>query len=194
VPREKRKLPKTLTRDEVQELLAAPNLNAPTGLRNRCMLELMYRAGLRVGEVVTIQPRDVDLDGGTVKIHDGKGGDGTSYFAVEPVRPHLEEWLRVRRRIGVGRAAPLFVTLQGGPVLVRYVQQMVARMKKRAGITALCTPHVLRHTFATELLEEGWNIREVQDALRHADVSTTEIYTHVVNTTLRDKMQRRRRS
>lgn len=188
----KRRLPKTLTRDEVQQLLDAPNLRAPTGLRNRCMLELMYRAGLRVGEVCTLRPRDVDLAGGMIRIEDGKGGDGTAYFHAETVRALLEEWKRERRRIGAPAAAPLFVTLAGGPVSVRYVEQMVARSKKRAGITSVCTPHVLRHTFATELLDEGFSIREVQDALRHRDVSTTMVYTHVLDSQLRDKIQRRR--
>ena len=191
--RKKRRLPKTLTRDEAKALLEAPNLRAPTGLRNRCMLELMYRAGLRVGEVGALEPRDVDVAGGTIRVVDGKGGDGTAYFAADLVRPHLEEWLRERRRRKIGAGAQLFTTLKGGPVSVRYVEQMVARMKRRAGITSVCTPHVLRHTFATELLDEGFNIREVQDALRHADISTTEVYTHVLNTQLRDRIQRRGR-
>lgn len=190
--RRKRRLPKTLTREEVRRLLDAPNLRAPTGLRNRCMLELMYRAGLRVGEVCALTPRDVDLAGGTIRVLDGKGGDGTAYFAVDEVRPLLEAWLRERRRRKIGASAPLFCTLKGSPVGVRYVQKMVGRMKLRASITATCTPHVLRHTFATELLDEGFTIREVQDAIRHADVSTTMIYTHVLNTQLRDRIQRRR--
>jgi len=192
--REKRRLPKTLTRDEAGRLLASPNLRAPTGLRNRCVLELMYRAGLRVGEVVALEARDVDVAGGTIRVLDGKGGDGTAYFDVELVRPFLEEWKRVRRGLGVPAGGKLFCTYTGGPISTRYVQQMVKRMAQRATITARCTPHVLRHTFATELLDEGFTIREVQEALRHADVSTTMIYTHVLDSQLRDKIQRRRRA
>lgn len=193
-PRRKRRLPKVVTRDEAARLLAGPNLRAPTGLRNRCVLELMYRAGLRVGEVVKLQARDVDA-GGSVRIEDGKGGDGTAYFDPDSVMPLIEEWKRTRRLLGIPSSAPLFCTLKGGPMSVRYVEQMVARMKKRAGIPAstVCTPHVLRHSFATELLDEGFTIREVQDALRHADLSSTQVYTHVLDTNLRRKITRRRR-
>lgn len=152
----------------------------------------MYRAGLRVGEVTKLQVRDVDAKG-TVRIFDGKGGDGTAYFDPESVWPVIDEWKRERRRLGVSAAAPLFCTLAGGPVSVRYIEQMVARMKKRAGITSICTPHVLRHSFATELLDEGFHIREVQEAVRHADLSTTMIYTHVLDSNLRRKIQKRKR-
>lgn len=154
----------------------------------------MYRAGLRVGEVVKLEPRDVDARG-SIRIVDGKGGDGTAYFDSESVMPLIDEWKRERKRLGVPSSAPLFCTLHGGPVSVRYVEQMVARMKKRAGIPpgTTCTPHVLRHTFATELLDEGFTIREVQDALRHADLSSTQVYTHVLDTNLRRKITRRKR-
>lgn len=187
----KRKLPKILTRDEVRALLDAPNLRYPTGLRNRCILEIMYRAGLRVGEVCALKPRDVDLRRGVARVHDGKGGDGTAYFDAETLRVLIEQWKTIRRTLP--KSEHLFCTLDGGPVSVRYVQQMVKRMAKRAGITAVCTPHILRHTFATELLEEGFSLREVQDAVRHADVSTTQIYTHVLDEQLRTKIQSRRR-
>ena len=187
----KRKLPKILTRDEMRALLDAPNLRYPTGLRNRCMLEIMYRAGLRVGEVCALKPRDVDLQRGIVRIHDGKGGDGTAYFDAETLRILIDQWKAIRRALP--KSEYLFCTLAGGQVSVRYMQQMVKRMAKRAGVTAQCTPHVLRHTFATELLEEGFSLREVQDAVRHADVSTTQIYTHVLDEQLRSKIQQRRR-
>lgn len=191
--RRKRTLPKTITRDEARRLLDAPSLDYPTGLRNRCMLELMYRSGLRVGEVCALAPRDVDVAGGTIHVFDGKGGDGTAYFDVDTVRPLLERWIATRRGLRPGAGAPLFCTLNGDTVGTRYIQRMVKRMAARAGITSLVTPHVLRHTFATELLDEGFNIREVQTAVRHADVSTTMIYTHVLDTHLRDRIQRRKR-
>lgn len=189
--RRKRRLPKTISRDEAAALLAAPNTRAPTGLRNRCILELMYRAGLRVGEALALAPRDVDLSSGTIRVLDGKGGDGTGYFD-DSVRPWLDQWLRVRRD-HARRDSPLFCTLAGDPVSVRYIEAMVKRMAKRAGVTSTVTPHVLRHTFATELLDEGANIRQVQEALRHSDVSTTMIYTHVLDTQLRSLIRRRKR-
>lgn len=193
-PRRKRRLPKTISRVEAEALLAAPNLRAPTGLRNRVMLELMYRAGLRVGEVCALRPRDVDAARGTVRIEDGKGGDGTAYFDTASVSPLLEEWKRERRRLGVGGDAPLFCTLQGGEVKTSYMRAMVKRMCKRAELDGRkVSPHVLRHSFATELLDEGFHIREVQEAVRHADLSTTMVYTHVLDSNLRAKVQRRKR-
>ena len=189
--RAKRALPRTLNRDEIARLLDAPNVRAPTGLRNRCMLELMYRAGLRVGELVALTPRDVDLANGVARVWAGKSGDRTAYFDPAPARPLLDEWKRVRRRLPTSDR--LFCTLDGGPVSVRYVEQMFQRMRRRARINVRCTPHSLRHTFATELLEEGFTIREVQEALGHADVSTTMVYTEVLDSNLRAKIQRRRR-
>lgn len=197
--RKKRRLPKTISRDEAGRLLAAANVRCPTGLRNRVMLELMYRAGLRVGETCALAVRDVDLAGGTIRVLDGKGGDGTAYFDPLRVGPFLELWLVERRRIvdGLERMQrlgelPLFVTLKGTPVLVRYVQQMVKRLARRAGIPpGAVTPHVLRHTFATELLDEDFDIRQIQEALRHRDLSSTEIYTHVLQPQLRDRIGRR---
>lgn len=191
--RKKRVLPKILTPSEINALMAAPNLRAPTGLRNRCMFEVMYRAGLRVGEVVSLRPRDIDTKQGTIRIFDGKGGDGTAYFDLAVTGELLERWKDTRRRLPASKDDPFFCTLKGGPVSTRYVQQMTRRMARRAGITAICTPHVLRHTFATNLLEEGFSIREVQEALRHANISTTERYTHVVDVQLREKIQRRTR-
>ena len=172
----------------MRRLLAAPNVRYPTGLRNRCMLELMYRAGLRVGEVCALKPRDVEIDAGIVRIWNGKTGDGTAYFDSDGLRILLGQWKATRRALPKGDF--LFCTLEGGQVSTRYMQQMFQRMRKRAAIKTPCTPHSLRHTFATELLGEGFNIREVQEALRHADISTTQIYTHVINSDLRTKIQR----
>jgi site-specific recombinase XerD len=189
----KRKLPTVLTRAEVDALMAAPNLRCPTGLRNRCMLEVMYRAGLRVGEVCSLKPRDIEItdDGGIVRIWGGKGGDGTAYFDSEALRILLEQWKATRRALP--KSEYLFCTLKGGQVGVRYVEQMFQRMRRRAKIETRATPHTLRHTFATELLGEGFNIREVQEALRHADISTTQLYTHIIDSNLRAKIQRRKR-
>lgn len=175
----------------MRALLAAPNVHCPTGLRNRCMLELMYRSGLRVGECCKLTIRDVDVTAGTVRVIDGKGGDGTAYFDSEGLKLLLERWKRERRRLP--KSELLFCTLQGGPVSVRYMQQMFQRILKRAGVKSRATPHSLRHTFATELLDEGFHIREVQEAVRHADLSTTELYTHVLDVNLQRKIQGRRR-
>lgn len=180
-----------LAEAEVKRLLDAPNLNAATGLRDRCMLELMYRAGLRVGEVCALTARDVDVAAGTIRVRDAKTGDGTAYFDSETVRLLLERWKQVRR--GLPKSEWLFCTLAGGRVSVRQVEQMIKRRAARAGLKMRVHPHMLRHTFATELLREGFNIREVQEAMRHRDIASTMLYTHVLDEGLRQKIQRRRR-
>lgn len=181
-----------LTADEALELLRQPRLDSRKGLLDRCMMELMYRAGLRVGEVVNLRMRDVNLETGAIAIFDGKGGDGTAYFDADSVSPLLRRWLD-EERYGAAPNACLFVKKNEGCVSVRYIQRCVAKYREMAGITSKCTPHTLRHTYATELLRDGFNLREVQVALRHAQVSTTEIYAHVVDAELQAKMQRRQR-
>jgi len=191
--RRKRTLPKTLTRGEADRLLAMPNLRTPTGLRDRVMLELMYRAGLRVGEVLALRPRDVDHGAGVVRVPiEGKTGERTAYFDAASVGSLVDAWKRERRHYAQPDS-PLFCTLAGAPVGARHVQRMIKRRAAKAEIQARVTPHVLRHTFATQLLEEGFTIREVQEALGHSDVSTTMVYTHVLDLNLRAKIQRRKR-
>lgn len=191
----KRRLPQTLSREEVAAVLGAFNLDCPTGLRDRCMFELMYRAGLRVSEVCQLDPRDVDVHGGRVRIDEGKTGDGWAYFDSGSLELLLGRWRQERRRIGPAKGAPLFTTLAGGPIGPRHLQKKIKRMAKRAGVDPeKVTPHRFRHTFATELLDEGFNIRKVQAALRHADIRTTQIYTHVLDAELRDEIQRRKRA
>jgi site-specific recombinase XerD len=193
--RKKRRLPKIVSAAEARRLLVAAEDGSDVGLRNRLMLELMYRAGLRVGELITLRPRDVER-AGIIRLYDAKGGDGTAYFDVERLQPSIDAWLIVRERWirGAGDLGdfPFFVRPDGRPVTVRYVQRLVTRLKEETGIRGRCTPHVLRHTFATELLEEGFSIIEVQSALRHASVATTQIYLHIRDEALRNKIQGRR--
>lgn len=184
-----RRLAKTITKDEAQRLLARPNLDAPTGLRDRCMMELMYRAGLRVGEVCGLQLRDVDWDEGIIRFS-GKGDKERTAYLDAPTLEILKRWKGVRRKYAA-RQPHLFTTLRGGPVNRKDVWEMVVRRAERAGIERHVTPHMLRHTFATELLGEGFNIREVQELVGHADVRTTQIYTHVMDAELKRKIRSR---
>jgi integrase len=178
-------------RDEAARCSPPRTLRAPTGLRNRCILELMYRAGLRVGEVLALEPRDVDLSPGPSASSTARAATAPA-TSTTPCRPGSSSGSASAAHYA-RKGSPLFCTLKGGPVSVRYVEAMVKRMAKRAGVTSTVTPHVLRHTFATELLDEGANIRQVQEALRHADVSTTMIYTHVLDTQLRSIIRKRKR-
>lgn len=202
-----RELPKTLTRDEVDLLLARPNLAAPTGLRNRAMLELMVHAGLRVQEVTGIhlrdwRPKDHELH---IRPEVGKGGREAYLPLDDQVEHYLERWKQIRRPYAAGDPH-LFTTLRGTPVGPKYVWEMVERYARRAGVqkqhqtkcpkgcqSSHVHPHLLRHTFATELLRDGFDLREVQTLMRHADIRTTVIYTHVHDAHLAEKLRARRR-
>ena len=192
--RKKKRLPKIISAAEAQALLAAANDGSDIGLRNQLMLELMYRAGLRVSEVVSLRPRDVEADG-MIRVYDAKGGDGTAYFDPDTIGPLMERWLAIRWHWvpSYEKDARLFVKYGGQPITIRYIQRLVKKLKTQLGIAGICTPHVLRHTFATELIGEGFTLPEVQTALRHANLQTTAVYLHVRDESLRRKISRRGR-
>lgn len=187
-----RKLPKTLTAAEVSMLMARPNVGCPTGLRNRCMLALMHRCGLRVAETCGVHLRDVDWTAGEIRIRPevAKGGREAVVYLDEQTVALLERWKATRRRYA-GRSPWLFVTLRGGQVSAHYVWEMTSRYARRGGIDRPVWPHMLRHSFATELLREGYDLREVQTLMRHADIRTTVIYTHLQARELAAKVRRR---
>ena len=171
-------LPHVLDRGEAEALLRQPNTRCPTGLRNRAMLELMYRAGLRVSEVVNLRPSDVRWQSRLVEVRNGKGNKDRAVPVDEATVGWLQAWSARRPP----RGHRFFCTLHGGSLSTRYVQAAVKRYAVRAlgaERARAVSPHVLRHTYATELLDEGFTIREVQALLGHANVGTTQIYTHV---------------
>ncbi len=172
--------------------MAVPNLSAPTGLRNRAMLEVMYRQGLRVGEVCGLHLRDWRVKDRQVHLRPevAKGGR-EAYVPLNPVvEDFLTRWKAERRRYAAGEPH-LFTTLAGAPVGRRYCWQMIRRYGRRAGIERALHPHMLRHTFASELLAEGFTIAEVQQLMRHSDIRTTAIYLHVSDAALAEKIRRR---
>jgi integrase/recombinase XerD len=182
-PRPGRRLPSLLSHDEVERLLAAPDPRAPAGRRDRAMLELLYATGLRVSELVSLELNDVNLET-RVLIARGKGAKErlvpVGAPAAEAVRAYLatarEALLRGRR------SKDLFVTPRGGRMTRQGFAKIVGRWARAAGIRRAISPHKLRHSFATHLLEGGADLRAVQAMLGHADVSTTQIYTHVDRT------------
>lgn len=188
-----RKLPKTLTSAEVSALMARPNLDCPTGLRNRCLLEVMHRGGLRVSEACGVHLRDVDWKAGELRIRPevAKGGREAIVYLEASTLELLGRWKPVRRRHAAG-APFLFVTLRGGQVSRHYVWQMTSRYARKAGVDRPVWPHMLRHSYATELLREGFDLREVQTLMRHADIRTTVLYTHLVDVELAAKVRGRR--
>lgn len=187
-----RALPKTLTSAELDALMARPNLNAPTGLRNRCILALLHRCGLRASEACGLHLRDVDWKEASIRIRPevAKGGREAVVYLDPATLALLERWKGARREYAAGKPH-LFTTLLGGPVDRRYVWEMVSRYGRRAGIEKRVWPHMLRHSYATELLSEGFTIAEVQSLMRHADLRTTALYLHVHDENLAAKIRRR---
>jgi len=191
-PRPDRKLPHFLSTDEIGRLLETPPGDRPMGLRDRAILETMYSAGLRVSELVGINDGDLDLSDGLVKIR-GKGRrerlSPLGTFAVQA----LQRWLRVRtlsRRQPAGPEAPVFVSRLGSRLTTRSVARMLEKYLKIAGLDLRTTPHTLRHSFATHLLDRGADIRSVQELLGHKSLVTTQIYTHVSTASLREAYEK----
>jgi integrase/recombinase XerD len=179
-PRRWRSLPEVLTVAEVEKLLAAPTLDDSLAFRDRAMLELAYAAGLRVSEWITIGTKDVLFDQQLVRVF-GKGSKerlvpmGRKALAATAI--YLRE-LRPRLEHGEGKGA-LFLNARGKPLTRMGAWKVLRKHVERAGIGKRVTPHTLRHSFATHLLEGGADLRAVQEMLGHADISTTQIYTHV---------------
>ena len=176
--RRAKRLPKILTAEEQARLLAQFNIRWPTPHRNLCLVRLMLEAGLRVGEAVALKPEHLDMTTCRLQVREGKGAKDRVLWISDDLRDLVGEWL-ARRPESVW----LFPTRDGGQVSTRYVREMSKRMARRAGIAEVerFSPHALRHTFATDLYSETTNIRLVQKALGHSDISTTMLYTHVAD-------------
>jgi len=179
-PRKWRTLPEVLTVDEVERLIGAVSLDDPLALRDRAMLELAYGAGLRVSEWIGIGTADLALDDLVVRVF-GKGGKERlvpiGRQAVGALAMYLRE-LRPRLELGAGQGR-LFLNARGRPLSRMGAWGILRKHVEASGIAKTVTPHTLRHSFATHLLEGGADLRAVQEMLGHADISTTQIYTHV---------------
>ena len=179
-PKRVRPLPKVLNESDVEALLDAPDEESPTGLRDRAMLELMYACGLRVSELVTMRLDSARLDMGAARIL-GKGGR-ERIVPFNPAAADLCERYLKRARPLLAGAAPddaLFLSVRGRAMTRQMFWTLVKKHAKTAGLKPTVSPHVLRHAFATHLLNHGADLRSVQLMLGHASVSTTQIYTHV---------------
>jgi integrase/recombinase XerD len=180
-PRLARKLPRVLSFDEVERLLAAPDETTDRGAAHGAMLHLMYASGLRVSELCALRVADIDLQRGIVAAH-GKGGKRRLVPVGEVALDRIARYLReIRPRIAGGKESTnaLFASPRGGHYTREAFWLMVRRYAVAAGIVPLPSPHKLRHSFATHLLRGGADLRAVQAMLGHADLGTTEIYTHV---------------
>lgn len=179
--RQPKRLPDVLTPDEEVALLAQPNPRYPTGQRNRLLLQLMLDTGLRLSEATALEWRDLDLTTGKLKVRQGKGAKDRLLWVGDEDLEALRKWRDRQTHDVAGKPSHVFTTLDGVAVSPRYVQAMVKRYATKAGIARSVHPHLLRHSFATDLLREAKNIRIVQRALGHARLATTEIYTHIVD-------------
>ncbi len=191
-PRKPRSLPHFLSTEEIGRLLAAPDAADPLGLRDRAILETMYAAGLRVSEVVGLNDGDLDFEAGLVRVR-GKGKRERlapiGSYAIEA----LATWL-ARRKLhaqeATGAGAPVFVNRFGRRLSTRSVARMLEKYLRETGLDRRTSPHSLRHSFATHLLDRGADIRSVQELLGHKSLVTTQIYTHVSTAGLRDAYQK----
>ena len=185
-PRLPRSLPKSLTEEDVEKLLAAPDADAPLGLRDRTMLETLYASGLRVSELVTLKVSQVSQDMGVVRIV-GKGSKERLVPLGEEALSWIRRYLRESRPaiLGARAADALFVTSRGAGMTRQAFWHLLKRHAAQAGLDKPISPHTLRHAFATHLLNHGADLRVVQLLLGHSDISTTQIYTHVARERLK---------
>ena len=176
-PRVRRNLPNTLDIEQMGRLLKMPG-DDPVGTRDRAMLELLYSSGLRLAELVDLDPADVDLDDGVVRVT-GKGRKDRLVPVGRHANRAVRDWIRVRGELANVEERALFVGVRGRRISPRSVQQRVRYWAQRAGIPQRVYPHLFRHSFATHLLESSGDLRGVQELLGHADISTTQVYTHL---------------
>ncbi|HEY1077190.1 MAG TPA: site-specific tyrosine recombinase XerD [Fontimonas sp.] len=186
-PKQGLRLPKTLSEHHVEQLLEAPDVSQPLGLRDRAMLELMYASGLRVSELVGLNRTSVDLRAGVVQVM-GKGGKERLVPMGELAMDWLRRYVNEARPVLADASNPdgLFLTARGEVMTRHNFWRLIKLHAQRAGIAVQLSPHTLRHAFATHLLEHGADLRVLQSLLGHADLSTTQIYTHVAQARLRD--------
>ncbi len=185
-PKLPRNLPKTLTEQDVEQLLNAPDVQTPLGLRDRTMFEVLYATGLRVSELVTLRIMQVSMDMGVVRVM-GKG----SKERLVPLGEEALDWLRRYQADGRGAllgkqmSDALFVTARGEGMTRQMFWYLIKKHARHGGLNKSLSPHTLRHAFATHLLNHGADLRVVQMLLGHADISTTQIYTHVARERLK---------
>ena len=194
-PRVVKALPKVLRPDESLALVEATDPTTPLGLRDRAMLELLYGAGLRVSELVSLPVAAIDRRAGLVRVL-GKGSKERIVPIGETALEAVDAYLENGRGVILGerpdRTGALFLTRRGGPMTRQNFFTLLRKLARIAGVPQeKVSPHVLRHAFATDLLEGGADLRAIQAMLGHADLSTTEVYTHVSRSRLRDTVEER---
>ena len=198
--RKPRKLPKVLTQRQVEALFATFNVKCPTGLRNRVVCEVLYRCGLSISEACNLTPADVDLQAGFIYVQQGKNKKDR----YTPLDPETISWLKRWEAIRPAESDWYFCNIRstsyGNKLSPVNIRQVLERKSEQSGVfvqdgqtKTSVTPHKFRHTFATELMEEGFSLPEVQALLGHASIQTTSIYTHIRPEKLAVKIRQRRK-
>lgn len=184
--------PEVLTPEEARALLRVPSPRAPTGIRNRALLAVLYRGGLRISEALALERRDLNSAACTLTVRQGKG-DRHRTIGMDPADFGLvARWLDERKRIGLSRPSVAFCTLDGRPLQASYVRALIPRLARKAGIEKRVHPHGLRHTCAAELAVEGVPVPLIQQQLGHASLHTTTVYLrHIAPVELVEKMRAR---
>lgn len=191
-PRSERRLPKALRSPEVEDLLAAPD-QTPAGMRDRAILELLYASGLRAGELVRLDLGDVDLEEREIRVRLGKGGKDRVALIGDAAASAIDAYLAAGRpqlSLGAPETTALLLNRHGGRLSDRGVRRVFDRYSGMVGGRVKVTPHVLRHTFATHLLEHGADLRSVQELLGHAQLATTEVYTHLAHDGIQEQYRK----
>ncbi len=190
-PRQWQQIPKFLNQNDIGQLLQAPKPDDSLGLRDRAMIELLYASGLRVSELCAARTADLNLELGVIRTM-GKGGKQRMVPVGRSAVAAVAEYLRSARPVLLKQRVSefLFVTGRGGRLTRQGFWKLLKQHGKEAGIFRSLSPHVIRHTFATHVLEGGADLRSVQTMLGHADISTTQIYTHVARTHLRKVVEK----
>jgi integrase/recombinase XerD len=186
-PRKPQRLPEVLTQEEQEALLGQPNAKNLIGLRNLCLLRMMLNTGLRAAEVLKIKTRDIDWSSGKLMVRQGKGKKDRSSWIGEEDLALLQRWVIKKARLP--ESAWLFTTRDGKLIDTRYLRYMVKRLAKKAGVLKDIHPHTLRHTFATDLYRQTKNLRLTQKALGHSQITSTMIYTHIVDDEMEDALK-----
>jgi len=181
-------LPRFLNRIEIESLLAAPDTSTENGLRDRAILELMYASGLRVSEAANLKINDVDIDSGIVTTT-GKGNKTRRVPVGASAIEWIKSYLALRRKKENIEIDNMFVNANGSPINRQSIYLSITDYAEKCGLEGV-SPHTLRHSFATHLVQNSADIRSVQQMLGHADISTTQIYTHITNTQLKKNYER----
>ncbi|MBM4035186.1 MAG: tyrosine recombinase XerC [Planctomycetes bacterium] len=192
VPRREKRLPGVLDEAEVARLLDAPDTADVAGRRDRAILEVLYSTGMRIGELAAANMEDLDLIGETLKAR-GKGKKERLVPLGRPAVQAIEDYLAVRTSVASGRRAsarPVFVNKAGGRLSDRGIRRLFEKHARAAGLRAEATPHSLRHSFATHMLNRGADLRAVQELLGHASLASTQVYTHVTTEKLKSVYKR----